>query len=165
MSFEKTRVALTTDRAIANVGFEDVPELIAKFVVLDDDSLVTFTAQGSAELPFGAGTFDLKFMLQRDDDAVPAFAELSDTGARGNYSYTVVAALANTPLPVYAEQTRKLAAGRYTVKLQGSSRSAAPLGFEGIAANGAPFEMCVEVENNDALTAAGQDARHVAGQF
>lgn len=165
MSFEKTRVALAADRTVQSVAFVDVTDMIAKFVVLDDESLVTFVAQGQAKLN-GASAMFAQFVLQRDDDATPAFAVLADTGAKGNFHHHNIVGLNDVFFPVYMEQTRKLAAGRYTVKFQGSSNSALMIcTFNGTAANGAPFEMCVEVENNDALVSAGQDSRHIAGQF
>ena len=166
MSFEKTRVALGADLARAvGAAYSDATGLIAKFVVLNDDSLVSFILQGQADAD-KANRADFKFMLQRDDDATPAFAALADTGVAGNTSQTVIAATASTMMPVFTRQTRKLAAGRYTVKLQIAATDAtAAITLNGTAANGAPFEMCVEVETNDALTSAGQDSRHVAGQF
>lgn len=167
MSFEKTRVALGADLArAAGAAYSDATGLIAKFVVLDDNSLVTFILQGIAMSATQNGRTDYKFMLQRDDDATPAFAALADTGVAGNFSATIITATRSLVCPVYTRQTRKLAAGRYTVKLQiANSNAGTATTLNGNVANGAPFEMLVEVENNDALTAAGQDSRHVAGQF
>lgn len=166
MSFEKTRVALGADLVRANgAAYSDTTGLIAKFVVLNDNSLVSFILQGQVKTN-KPNRADFKFMLQRDDDATPAFAALADTGAGGNTSNTVIAAYNDVLMPVFTRQTRKLAAGRYTVKLQiQTSVATAAVTLNGTVATAAPFEMLIEAENNNALVSAGQDSRHVAGQF
>lgn len=164
MSFEPAKASLAADVAANSAAFADVPGLALKFVVLQDQSLVEFAFQGLLALDV-ADRADLRFVLQNDGDAAPAFAPLPDAGAQGDQSFHAVAGTAGLLMPVSFGEKVVLQPGRYTAKLQHKEAAAGVLTVSGDVANGQPSSIRVTPISNDALVATGEDHEHVGGSY
>ena len=164
MSFEPARAALVADFPLAAAAFTDVAGLALKLVILEQQTLVQFKLDGDASID-AADRADFRFLVQRDDDATPAFAALPSAGVAGDKSLNVNVALVALLMDVSFGRVALLQPGRYTVKLQALVAGANNLLINGTAALGAPAAISVMPMSNDALVATGSDVEHVGGSY
>lgn len=164
MSFQPQKKALTANVTANAAAFTDVAGLAMKFTVVQAETLVKLSFQGLLSLS-AADRADLRFVVQRDNDATPAFTAFDTPGAQGHQSFHANASTADLLTPVYFERVGTLQSGRYTVKLQHKEGAAGVLTLNGLVANGEPSEIRVQPMSNDAMVATGNDHKHVGGSY